>query len=329
MSQEGDDSGVLTTIACQGGTLRLDVPPEEWDALRADPRALLWLDLERPSEAELALLEQHFHLHPLAMEDIRKRNQRPKLDRYDGYVHLVLYSLGLDKAQRLCRVEIDMIIGTNYVITVHPAPVPPISALREHGRLRPDILQPHPLGFLVYLLADGLVDGYFPLVDALENRLGELEEQALRGSGQEVLGAIFQLRKDLIAVRNTVEPSRDVFNVLARRDQSFLDASTTIYFTDVYDHLLRISSRLDGLRELAAAALETHLSVQSNQLNLTVERLTAITLVLMIVTLITGFCGMNVQFPGRDTPAGLIYAVVLMVAIGLASLYYSHLKGWL
>src|SRR4029079_9291238 len=117
--------------------------------------------------------------------------------------------------------------------------VPAILELRARCQRQAKLFEPHPLGFLIYHLADGIVDDSFPLVDSYEERLDALEELALNPNGRSALGAIFSLRKDLIAMRNTIEPSRDVFNVLARRDQSFLDESTSVYFTDVYDHLLR------------------------------------------------------------------------------------------
>jgi magnesium transporter len=320
---------MLHSLLYQGGKLRTDVEPAEFPAVLKDPAALLWLDFEDPSDDELRLVERTFKFHPLAMEDLRTLNQRPKLERYDGYVYMVLYNLELTEDDRVRRVELDVVVGPNYVVSVHGQRFPPLEELKQRCKLRPEVFEPNPLGFLVYHVADGIVDGYFPLVDHIEERLSQVEEQALDPQGRNVLGDIFAIRKDLLIVRNTVDPSRDVFNVLARRDQSFLDASTTLYFTDVYDHLLRVSNRIDGLRELAAAALETHLSVQSNQLNLTVERLTAVTLVLMIITLITGFCGMNVQFPGRDDSTGLYFAVGFMLVIGALSLYYSHRRGWL
>jgi len=309
-------NAMLSSLLYRQGQITTDLDPNEVDQLLLDRDSLLWLDFERPTEDELQIIEREFSLHPLALEDIRTLNQRPKLERYEDHVYLVLYHLGLDENLALHRVEVDVVMGPNYVVSVHNAPVPAISALHERCRRRPQLFEPHPLGFLIYHLADGIVDDYFPLVDAFEERLDQLEERALNPDGRSALGDIFALRKDLIALRNTIEPSRDVFNVLARRDQSFLDESTSVYFTDVYDHLLRVAGRIDGLRELASAALETHLSMQSHELNTTVERLTAITLVLMIVTLITGFCGMNVGFPGRDDPSGLAFALTFMIAIG-------------
>jgi magnesium transporter len=320
---------VLRALYYYRGSVTTDVDPLKVPALLREPDTLIWLDFERPTDDEIALLERTFNLHPLALEDIRTQNQRPKLDRYDGYVYLVLYALDLDEQDNLERIELDMVIGSNYVITSHTRPVAATEALQQRCQQRPELFEPHPLGFLVYHIADGLVDAYFPLVDRFEDRVDALEERALAVGSRGVLDEIFQVRKDLLQMRNVVEPSRDVFNVLARREESFLDPSTIVYFTDVYDHLLRISSLLDGLRELASGALDTHLSVQANELNVTVERLTALTLVLMGITLVTGFCGMNVQFPGRDDPSGLAIAVAFMVLAGLAGFYYSRRRGWL
>jgi magnesium transporter len=320
---------MLTALWYKRGALRFNIDPDEIDELLPDRDGLLWVDLERPTYEELEILDREFRFHHLAMEDISKKNQRPKLDRYNGYVYLVLYRLTADEIGSVQPTEVDLVVGANYVVSVHDEPIPAITALRWRCQEQPSILDPHPLGFLIYRISDGLVDEYFPLVDALEARLEDVEERALRSEGDDVLADIFSLRKDLVRLRNTIDPSRDVFNVLARREESFLDPTTIVYFTDVYDHLLRISSRIDGLRDLTAVALETHLSVQSNRLNLTVERLTALTLVLMVVTLITGFCGMNVEFPGRDDPMGLVYAIVFMSLIGLSAVVFSRLRGWL
>ncbi len=320
---------MLSVLFYKGRALDSHVDANLIDRLLEDREGLLWVDLEAPTENELTLLEREFRFHPLAVEDIRQKNQRPKLERYGDYVYLVLYHLTLDDGQRVHHTEVDIVVGPNYVVTVHSDTVPGITALRARCQARPELFEPHPLGFLVYHLADGIVDEYFPLVDILEERLSEIEERALTGYDKSVLAEIFALRKDVIEVRHVVDPSRDVFNVLARRDESFLDTSTTVYFTDVYDHLLRISSRLDGVRELASAALETHLSVQSNALNVTVERLTAVTLVLMVVTLVTGFCGMNVGFPGRDEPLGLAIAVTSMVVIGLVAFIFARRRDLL
>lgn len=323
---------VRTLLVYQHGTLRPDADPAEISELCDDPRTLLWLDLERPEPEDFGLLAEEFRFHPLALEDARKRNQRPKLDRYDGYDYVVLYDARWNARgkRKVHLTEVDVFLGRNYVVTLHQERVAAIAEVRDRWLKTPRMVEPHPLGFLLYHLADGIVDDYFPVLDALGERIEHVEEELFGMRGRRVLREIFALRHDLLLLRRIIAPTRDVFNVLSRRDQTIFHESTQVYFTDVYDHLLRMTDTLDTYRDLLAGALDAYLSIQSNDLNQVMRTLTAATITLMVPTLIAGIYGMNfVLVPPQDWPGSFALAVALMILAGAGSAAYFRGRGWL
>ena len=310
-------------------SLREPASLDELDAVRRDPDALLWLDLARPEAADLALLRDEFEFHPLAIEDVERAEMRAKLDSYDGYSLMVLFDLSME-AQAIHVSELKLFVGQNYIVSVHHAPIHSLEELRVRWLREPQLVQPHPLSLLLHQIADGLIDDYFPIVDAIDERLADVEERLFDGAAHSALADIFALRKQLIQGRRLIAQMRDVFNVLSRREQPFFDERTVPYFTDVYDHLLRLSDTLEMQRDLVTGALETYLSIQSNQLNQTMRTLTAVTLIVMVPTLIAGVYGMNFRhMPELDWPYGYPLAIALMLLVAVGLLGYFRRAGWL
>lgn len=312
------------------GRLRDDVPYDDIDRVLAEPGTIVWLDVERPADDEFDLIAQEFQLHPLAIEDIRKAHQRPKLDQYDQSHLIVLFDLQLTPQHRRVTLhEVDIFVGSNYLITAHRFPVPAIATLRDRWQKRPDLVEPHPLGFLLYHLADELVDGYFPVVDALEARIEAIEERVFAGFDKHLVREVFTIRRDLIQLRRVLGPQRDVFNLLVRHDSAAPDG-TAVYFTDVVDLLLRLTDTVDTLRDLLSVALESYLTVQSNSLNLTMRRLTAWTVMIMVPTLIAGVYGMNFDFmPELHWLLGYPFALALMALAALTLFALFKRRDWL
>lgn len=320
---------MLTALWYREGGL-VPVSREELAQRPVDAAGLLWVDVQDPEPADLALLRRAFGFHPLALEDVVKRSQRPKIDRYDSYEFIVLYDVQLvTDGSGLELSQVGIFMAPRYVVTTHHGTVQPIVDLYRRWQEYPGLVEPHPLGFLLYNLADGLVDGYFPVADRLEARIDDLEAELFGQVTTETLRKLLRLREELIVLRRIVGPERDIFNILTRRDHPVIDESTAAFFNDIYDHLLRIAETLDTYRELLSGALDVYVSQQSNKLNVVVKRLTAITLVLMVVTAVTGFFGMNVGFPGRDEPLGLQEAVAAMVVLGLGAWGLARRQEWL
>jgi Mg2+ and Co2+ transporter CorA len=186
------------------------------------------------------------------------------------------------------------------------------------------------IGVLLYSLLDTIVDGYFPVIDGLVDKVEDLEEQIFERYNQQAIESIFNLKKDLLALRKVLAPERDVLNVLTRRDLPIFEQETLIYFQDVYDHVVRITDSIDTYRDLLSSALDSFLSMQSNRLNITVQTLTSASIILMTISTATGWFGMNFHnMPELGAEYGYpIMAISVAVAVAI-EFYFFKRKGWL
>lgn len=297
------------------------------EPLRVDEHQLLWVDVVDPQSADIAWLERTFGFHHLALEDVVRRHQRPKLDEYPGYYFGALYAVRLQpNGRRVTTSELQFFWGRTYLVTIHSEPFPEIDDLAQ--RARSGVLAPivnadsrHlEIADLAYRLIDALVDGYFPAVDSLAEWTEDIEEQMFtRQRSPETLQLIFGLKKDLINLRKVIAPSREVINILLRRDHALFGDAFYAYFQDVYDHTVRVLDSLDTYRDLLGSALDTYLSIVSNDVSLTVKRMTAVTAILMVNGLVAGIYGMNFDgMPELKWEYGYAWALGLMVAATLA-----------
>lgn len=320
---------LLTGNERRAGEVRLD----ELDAIVADPRHLLWIDLEDPTERDFELLRREFGFHPLAIEDARRRHERPKLDIYEDYLFLVFYAVrNGEEGELFATQELSLFIGKNYLVTVHHEPCPEIEAIAERWREQADQIaeSKQRVALLLYTLLDTIVDNYFPILDALAERTDRLEEAIFQGKDPQALEELFRLRKGLLALRRVVGPERDVLNLLTRRDIELLGPDTAVYFQDVYDHILRVTDAIDTYRDLLASALDAYLSVVSNNLNKVMRTLTAWSIILMSLALIAGIYGMNFHLmPSEDWALGFEFATALMLVLGVALFTLFKAIDWL
>jgi magnesium transporter len=299
------------------------------DSLRKKPDHVIWLDIASPTAHDLDLLRDEFSVHPLALEDLRKRRQRPKLDTYAEQQIIVTYEVlepsEPDKHFELG--EIHLFAGPGYLVSVRWHGSPAIEEVDRRFRERPDGVARTP-GSLVYAILDAALDGFFPLLDRLTDKIEDLEEVILAGANSnETLRVILALKRKLLELRRNLSPQRDVANALLRRDLPLVDDLSAPYFQDLYDHTIRVLDQLDLQRDLLASALEANLSVTSNNLNAVMKRLTAFTVVLMVPTLIAGIYGMNFHFmPELSWPLGypLVLGGMLLTMAGAAIFFRAR-----
>jgi magnesium transporter len=316
-----------------GGELRILAAKElgSIDKLRSKPDHVIWLDIASPTADDVTLLRDEFDVHPLALEDLEKRRQRPKVDTYAEQQITVTYEV-VDTSKRehtFALAELHLFTGPGYLVSVRWQPSPGIEAVIERFKDRPDAVARTP-GSLLYTILDAVVDGYFPLLDRLADRIEALEDRILAG-GQigGTLRSILALKRELLELRRTLSPQRDIANALLRRDLPLVDDLSAPYFQDLYDHLIRVLDQLDLQRDLLASALEANLSVTSNNLNAIMKRLTAFTVVLMVPTLIAGIYGMNFRFmPELRWPLGYPFAVGLMLIAMVGATIFFRRKDW-
>ena len=300
---------------------------DEIDRLTDREGTLVWAIVTAPDDAKVERLGQEFRLHPLALEDLRRRQQRPKLDSFERQHMVVAYEVAPEAPDGLS--EIHVFVGAGWLLSVNWAPAPMLESVRHRfgGGAHDEIST---TGQLLYAILDAAVDTYFPELDRLSDHIDEIEERVLAGeSDPQSLGQILRLKRRLLELRRVLAPMRDVANALLRRDIEVVDAASAPYYQDLYDHIVRVLDQLDVYRDLLAAVLDARLTVASNSLNAIMKRLTAFTVVLMVPTLIAGVYGMNFEFmPELDWPFGypLVLGVMLLTVVALVA--YFGRKGW-
>lgn len=290
------------------------------DGFRPEDHAgqIVWLDLLDPTREELAWIGGLYSLHPLALEDAYKGRQRPKLEHYGTHAFLVLYDARFERADsQVVLKEVDVFLAPGFVLTSHRHPVPSLDLAKERWRGAAEAPK-EGAGYLVYLIADTLVDNYFPLLDEIQEALDALEDELFFDYSPGILNDLFALKKQLLFFRRVVGPTRDAFVMLVRREVPLMGQNTLLHLQDVYDHLIRVTDAIDLYRDLVASAVEAYMSLAANRTNDTMKRLTTISAVLMTVTLVAGIYGMNFRFmPELEWQYGYAYALGLMLAIAL------------
>ena len=303
---------------------------DEINRLRAKEGHVVWLDVPSPDADDLALLKREFDLHPLTLEDLEKRRQRPKVDTYPEQHVIVTYEAVPAKTGNGVKLrEIHLIAGTGYVASVRWAVSPAIEEVANRFEHKAESIGPT-VGALLYAILDAVVDGYFPVLDKLSDRIDDLENRIVEGhQGTTTLREVLDIKRELLELRRVLAPQRDVANALLRRDLSIVDDAVAPYFQDLYDHLVRVLDSLDLYRDLIASTLEANLSVTSNNLNAVMKRLTAFTVVLMVPTLIAGIYGMNFRsMPELSWPFGYPAAVGVMAIAMIGAALFFRARDW-
>ncbi|MBI4498106.1 MAG: magnesium/cobalt transporter CorA [Chloroflexi bacterium] len=309
--------------------------PDQIGALLRAHEQVVWLDLRDPSPREFEFLRREFGFHPLALEDAQKRHQRPKIDEYPNFYFLVFYALCVRSpgeagaGSLVCLEEIGIFLGQSYIVTVHAQSVPELEEAARRWRQVREEVGAH-TGTLLYAILDSIVDHYFVVVDALAERMDDLEEQIFERFDIRPSEEIFRLRKELLGVRRVLAPEREVVNTLLRREVPILPPQVTVYLQDVYDHVVRVTDTVDTYRDLLSGTLDAYLSAVSNSLNQVMKTLTAVAAILMSVSLIAAIYGMNFRsMPELEQPWGYPFALGLMAVVGLGLALYFWRRGWL
>ncbi len=292
-----------------------------------------WLNIAQPGPGDQAWLEERFEFHPLAYEDVRSRNQRPKIDEYPDYVFIVLHFPVFDKAVgRLNAAELDIFVGPDFLITLPNRPIPPVSYLFDRcessEELRDSLLSKGP-GYLLYKIVDDSFDYCFPMLRKMGNKLERIEEDIFLGRSEEVVRDISNAKQEIINFRKIIRPQRPVLRDLERTKQRYMAEDIDIYFDDIVDASERIWDMLENYKEVVEALEDTNESVLAHRVNDVLRVLTAFSVVILPLTLIASIWGMNVQVPGESSGAAFWVVIGSMIAILGSMLAYFRRRGWL
>jgi magnesium transporter len=319
----------MLTVHCATSESRIEELSLETipDLLRSGERPL-WFDFDSPTPSELEFLEKQLRIHHLTMEDIVKQNQRPKIESFEDYVYVAIHPLARKNHLEIEPSEVDLLLGRHWLVTVHYGPVPGLENPQIQERL--NLALSRGADFLLYTLVDLIVDSYFPILDEIDDEIDALEDRLLGQAELEDMNRLLTLKRSLVHIRRAVGPQREIFNEITRRDFSFVRPEYSVYFRDVYDHLIRITEELDSLRDLLSGALEIHLSSISNQLNVTIKRLSAWGTIFVVITAIAGIYGMNFEYmPELKWRYGYLAVMVLMAVISVGLYIYFKRKDFL
>lgn len=323
---------VINSAAYHDGVRVADVPIADLgDAWKHSDR-FLWVGLYEPSEKTLSHLQEAFGLHDLVVEDAHTAHQRPKLDVYDDSMFVVFRTARLSDGgeHRIEFGETHVFLGPRYLITVRHGSLQSHVGVRAKCESTPNLLAKGE-GFVLHAVMDFIVDQYFPVIDALELELDQLEEHIFSGQFvRSVTERIYHLRRDLIAIKQAVTPLIDVSSRLARTKSQLISADAKPYFQDVHDHVIRIAELIDGLLQLSHTALESNLALISVAQNDDTKRLAAWAAILAVPTMIAGLYGMNFQYM-PETQWAWGYPVSLIVMVSACMVLYRQFRrvGWL
>ncbi|WP_066308450.1 magnesium/cobalt transporter CorA [Bacillus sp. FJAT-29814] len=284
-----------------------------------------WIDFNQPSEPEVEFLRDPLSFHPLAIEDCILHLQRPKLDYYENYTFFVTQSLNQES---ITRDEVDFFLSENYIVTFHHQPSLEINEVWNRLSQSNQIKKWDP-SHVLYNVIDKMVDNYFPLVYKIEDQLNEIDENSRGRLMEDLLEDLFDTRHQLLTMRHTITPMRDLIYRILNSQRMEAMQGKMVYFSDIHDHLLKLTEMIEASRELTTDIRDSYISINSHQTNHVMKVLTVITTIFMPLTFIVGLYGMNFQYmPELSWKYGYFLVLIVMVLVGLGMSWWFKKKGW-
>jgi magnesium transporter len=322
---------VVNCAAYEDGRRIADVSVADISEALEEPGRFVWVGLHEPDAPLLREIQEEFGLHDLAIEDALRAHQRPKVEQYGGSLFVVLRTAQMAGAPPRVEIgETHLFVGPRFVVSVRHGASRSYAEVRARCEATPHLLARGP-GFVLYAIMDFVVDQYFPIVDALEEGLADLEGEIFGDAfNRDTTERIYRLKRDLLTLKRAVSPLVDVSNRLMRFDLPLIPADMLPYIRDVYDHAVRVNEAVDTLRELLGSALEANLSRASIEQNESMKKLAGWAAIIAVPTMIAGIYGMNFRFmPELDSPLGYPLALAAM-AVACGYLYARFRRaGWL
>jgi magnesium transporter len=321
---------LINCVAYQDGKKLADVDIDDISEYLKRPGCFVWVALRDASDAELETMQGEFGLHDLAVEDAKHGHQRPKVEEYERTLFVVLHTVELDAVDHLRVGEVNVFAGPNFVLSVRNRSLHSLIGVRQRTEQEPELLRNGP-GFVLYALMDAVVDRYFPVIDALESELESIEQQIFTpGAVRSNIEQLYALKQRVTTVKHAVAPLLESAGKLWSGRVPMVCEGNREYLRDVYDHLTRINSSLDTLRETIGTAIQVNLSMATIEESETTKRLAAWAGIFAVATAFAGIWGMNFKhMPELELAYG--YPAALLIIGGVCWLLYRRFRraGWL
>lgn len=320
---------LINCVAYQNGTKLKDIPVADISDYVVRPDCFVWVALRDASNEELAEMQEEFGLHPLAVEDAHHGHQRPKIEEYVDSVFAVLHLVEV-VAGELVVGEVNVFVGRNYVLSVRNRSRHSLLGVRERCEREPELLR-HGSGFVLYALMDAVVDRYFPVIEALEEELDTIEERIFaKGSARRNIEQLYDLKRKITVLRHAVAPLMEAAGKLQSGRVPAVCANSQEYFRDVYDHLVRINTTIDSVRDTIVTAIQVNLSMVTIEESEVNKKLAAWASIFAVVTAFAGIWGMNFKaMPELQWEYGYPVALVTMLLVSGVLHRRFRRVGWL
>lgn len=332
--QPTDEAEAPSAAGLLRGRLLKNVALADLPAMLTREDHYLWIDMEAATEEETLILSNVFHFHPLAIEDCIFDHPYPKVDEYPGYVYLVMHGMRpLSEYEgeelTLKTRELDVFLGPRYLLTFHSEQMRSIDRTRALLEKNTDSIARGP-AFLLHRVLDYLVDHYIPVMDDLDRRIDALEAAISNPDVQEVVTRVFSLRQHVSEIRRLSSRQREVLARIARGELALIDHATSLYFRDIFDHIVRVADQAETYRELCSSLIEIALARTSNRLNSIMKTLTLVNTIFLPLTFVTGVYGMNFDaLPGKTAQYGFWITLGAMAVGAMTMLFVYRKKRWL
>jgi magnesium transporter len=309
------------------------VEPETPNVDIVESEGLRWINIEHPRQIDRAWLEEHFDFHPLDYEDVYSRNQRPKVDEYEGYLFVVLHFPVYDKrVNRLNAAEVDIFVGPDFLITLPNESLAPLQYVFDRCQNNEDVREDmfsKGAGYLLYKVVDACVDASFPMLRKMGLKLERLEQAIFdEEANREIVRDLSNAKQEIINFRKIVRPQRAALKDL-ERTKRYVTGELDIYFDDINDASERVWDMLENYKEVIEGLEATNESVLSHRLNDSIRVLTSFSVILLPLTLIASILGMNTGVPGHDSIHAFWITILLMVAVLTGMILWFRRRGWL
>jgi magnesium transporter len=323
------DHGTLRVTAFRDGQASETEAIDDLPSLLSGEDACVWIDLTDPGPDAVSQIAKALGLHPLIAEDIIESNERAKVEHVGEVIHFVLYAVHRQEdGTGVHSDELDFVLGPHFLLSVHPDSWDPRAA--HQLKMGPEAMMRKGPDFLLWALADSVVDGYFPIFDQLGDEVDDLQDQVIANPVASTLERVFALKRELIRLRHVLAPTREIFNQLTSREYDLISEPHVLYFRDIYDHLVRLTDDFDSDRDLIAGTIEVYLSTINNNLSAIMKKLTGVTVVVAGIGALAGIFGMSEAGPALSGGEGLGFWLItaLSVALGAAAVVVLRRIDW-
>jgi magnesium transporter len=294
--------------------------------------SITWINVDGIHQVDIIeKIGKNFDLHPLVVEDIVSPHQRPKMEDFGEYVYIVFKMLQYDDKENLIKIEqVSIVLGQNYVLSFQEIKGDIFESIRERIRSGKGRIRKMKSDYLAYALMDTIVDNYYHILENLGDRIEEIEAKVVMDPKPEILQEIYRLKRDMIFLRRSVWPLREVISGLERDDHPYIQKATQKFFRDVYDHTIQVIDTVETFRDMLSGMHDTYLSSISNRMNEVMKVLTIIATIFIPLTFIAGIYGMNFDFMPELKWRWAYFGVWgVIVAIAVIMVLFFRRKKWL